>query len=67
MKDDSLAQSILNLYKTVKDDSNATFATIGHNFSNSKIYEPLVHTSKLFGKVPTNRHILEDQLEEYPF
>ncbi len=67
MRNNELAKSILSLYNTVKNDNAVSFENIENVFSKSKIYEPIVHSSNVYGKVPTNRHILEDEIEEYPF
>jgi hypothetical protein len=67
MNTTGLGDSILKLYRTVKSEENISFDIIVRNFSNLKIYEPLVHSSNLFGKMPTNRHILENEIEEHTF
>ena len=61
-----LSKEILELYKTVSGDKNVTYDMLRIKFSNAKIYEPLLHSAKLFGKVPTNKHILEGEIEEEP-
>lgn len=59
-----LSQAALSLYHSVSGNLSYTPKEVCEEFAKTPIDKPLSHNSGLFGKVPTDRHILEDQIYE---
>lgn len=62
-----LSDNILELYKEVTGDKEATYDSIIVKLSKLKVNEPMLHTSEVLGKIPINDHILESDVEENDF
>lgn len=61
-----LSQAVLNLYNTGREKKVTSFKEIEEEFARIKVTEPLVHSSRLYGKVPTNAHILDGDFPDDP-
>ncbi|MCL2156301.1 MAG: hypothetical protein FWH53_11595 [Leptospirales bacterium] len=59
-----LSKAVMDLYNSISTTKYDSLADIEKKFANRKVYEPLVHTSKLYGKLPVNNHILENDYPE---
>ncbi len=64
---EKITKSLLELYRIVSEKSGASLDSVRQHFLEMKVYEPMIQSSSVFGKVPSNRHILEDDIEEAPF
>jgi hypothetical protein len=59
-----LSELVLKLYHSVSGNSHYSIDDVCDEFSMEVISEPLTHDSRIFGKIPKNRHILENELGE---
>jgi len=59
-----LTSALMDLYRDVHCQDSVTSAQVRIDFSKTPINEPLIHNSLIFGKVPMNRHILEQDIDE---
>jgi len=59
-----LSELVLKLYHCVSGNNHYSIDNVCDEFSTEVISEPLTHDSRLFGKIPKNRHILERELGE---
>jgi hypothetical protein len=62
--ENALSDAILNLYNESCTQQEKTLDKVRLRFAHTKVNEPLINSSKMCGKVPVNRHILEDDLNE---
>lgn len=64
---DKLTDAILELYKVVTENPDATIRSMVDAFDKIELKEPLVQTSKLQGKIPIGEHILTEGLIRFNF
>jgi len=55
---------LLKMYHLVSGNTGFSVDDVCDEFSKEVIDEPLMHNSRIYGKVPTKRHILDTDLEE---
>lgn len=60
-------KDLLELYKIITDDKSATLDSVKEKFKNRKITKPMVHSSDIYGKMPSQGHILEDDITNEGF
>jgi hypothetical protein len=64
MMENGLTDSLRKLYSSVTGKQNMTPQEVCLEFSRMSITKPLVHSSDLYGKLPTRGHILEGDIPE---
>jgi len=60
----STNDALLDLYRFISGNTTFSINDVCSEFSRAPITEPLVQNSRVLGKVPLNRHILSEDLEE---
>jgi hypothetical protein len=60
--EEGLLDAVVKMYRAVSGDETATPESIALEFTETPITEPLDHYSRISGKMPTGRHILDGEL-----
>ncbi|MCL2763846.1 MAG: hypothetical protein FWD40_01030 [Treponema sp.] len=59
-----LSDAVLKMYHNASGNKSYSSADVRREFSRVVINRPLLHYSRIAGKVATSRHILESELNE---